>query len=120
MKFRTLSLIVSAALVLSVTASGDRHPAPAKEPAADPEVTLEILDWEQTQKLVAAHKGKIVVLDAWSTSCEPCKKEFPNLVKLHKEYGNEVACMSLSCDYVGIKNKPPEFYRERALKFLKQ
>jgi hypothetical protein len=26
--------------------------------------------------------------------------------------------MSLSCDYAGIKNKPPEYYRERVLKFL--
>jgi hypothetical protein len=26
--------------------------------------------------------------------------------------------MSLACDYAGIKNKPPEYYRERVLKFL--
>ncbi|HEY2253682.1 MAG TPA: TlpA disulfide reductase family protein, partial [Planctomycetaceae bacterium] len=58
-------------------------------------------------------------LDAWSTSCPPCMKEFPNLVKLHHKYGGkEVVCMSLSCDYAGIKNKPPEYYRERVLKFL--
>jgi thiol-disulfide isomerase/thioredoxin len=81
-------------------------------------VSLQIANWDQTQKLVAKNKGKIVVLDAWSTSCEPCKREFPNLVKLHKKFPKDVACMSLSCDYVGIKNKPPEFYRERVLKFL--
>lgn len=26
--------------------------------------------------------------------------------------------MSLSCDFSGIKNKPPEFYREKVLAFL--
>jgi len=97
---------------------GDKK-AVSKEPGEKPKVSLEIVSWEETQKLVAAHKGKIVVLDAWSTSCQPCMKEFPNLVKLHQKYaGKGVACMSLSCDYQGIKNKPPEFYRERVLKFL--
>ncbi len=87
--------------------------------AAKSKIAVQIVDWDETQKLVAAHKGKIVVLDAWSTSCPPCMKEFPNLVKLHQKYGGkEVACMSLSCDYAGIKNKPPEFYRERVEKFL--
>ena len=81
-------------------------------------VELQILDWEGVQKLLASKKGKIVVLDAWSTSCVPCVREFPNLVGLHKRLGKDVACVSLSCDYAGIKSKPPEFYREKVLKFL--
>lgn len=88
-------------------------------PAAEGKVQLELLDWKQTQNLVASHKGKIVVLDAWSLSCDPCVREFPNLVKLHKQYGaKDVVCISMSCDYVGIKKMPPESYRERVLKFL--
>jgi thiol-disulfide isomerase/thioredoxin len=91
----------------------------ARKVAVKSKVSLEIVDWDETLKLVAAHKGKVVVLDAWSTSCPPCMKEFPNLVKLHQKYGGkQVVCMSLSCDYAGIKNKPPEYYRERVLKFL--
>ncbi|HEY3965958.1 MAG TPA: TlpA disulfide reductase family protein [Planctomycetaceae bacterium] len=90
-----------------------------KGDAAKSKASVQIVDWDETQKLVAAQKGKIVVLDAWSTSCPPCMKEFPNLVKLHQKYGGkQVVCMSLSCDYAGIKNKPPEFYRERVEKFL--
>jgi thiol-disulfide isomerase/thioredoxin len=84
-------------------------------------VTLEISDWDSVVDKIAAHKGKIVVLDAWSTSCPPCMKEFPNLVKMNARYGGkQVVCMSLSCDYAGIKNKPPEFYRERVMKFLEK
>jgi thiol-disulfide isomerase/thioredoxin len=107
---------------LSLAVISALYPAAADEkPAGKPKVTLQIVDWDQTQKLVAAHKGKIVVLDAWSTSCQPCMKEFPNLVKLHHKYGGKgLACMSLSCDYQGIKNKPPEFYRERVLNFLEK
>lgn len=93
----------------------------ADEPASKGKVTLETLDWDQTQKLVEKQKGRIVVLDVWSTSCPPCMKEFPHLVKLHQKYGaKDVACISLSCDYAGIKNKPPEFYRERVIKFLQE
>jgi thiol-disulfide isomerase/thioredoxin len=108
--------------------SADDTPAEKKVAAKEPgekskgKVSLETASWEDTLKLVAAHKGKkIVVLDAWSTSCQPCMKEFPNLVKLHQKYGDKrVACMSLSCDYQGIKTKPPEFYRQRVTAFLEK
>jgi thiol-disulfide isomerase/thioredoxin len=98
-----------------------RAAAAETKPGAQASVAVELINWDQTLKRVAAHKGKIVVLDAWSTSCSPCVKEFPNLVKLHKRHqGQEVVCMSLSCDYQGIKSKPPEFYKERVLKFLEK
>ncbi|MSR60348.1 MAG: TlpA family protein disulfide reductase [Planctomycetaceae bacterium] len=101
------------------TTSADEKPA-AKSAEA-PKVTLQIASWEETLKLVAKQKGKVVVLDAWSTSCSPCLKEFPNLVKLHKRHAARgVVCMSMSCDYAGITNKPPEFYKEKVLKFLEK
>lgn len=74
--------------------------------------------WQDVQEFVKQNPGKIVVIDAWSTSCIPCMREFPNLVKLHEKLPEKVVCVSFSCDYVGIKSKPPEFYRERVLKFL--
>lgn len=87
--------------------------------AKGPKVTIRIASWEETLKRVEEHQGKVVVLDAWSTSCQPCMKEFPNLVNLHKKHAARgLVCMSLSCDYAGIRNKPPEFYKERVLKFL--
>lgn len=85
---------------------------------AKSDVKLQILDWEATQKLIAGKKGKIVVMDAWSTSCVPCIKEFPNLVALQKSHAKDVACISLNLDYIGLKAKPPKFYEERVLAFL--
>jgi thiol-disulfide isomerase/thioredoxin len=90
------------------------------EPPKASGVALKILNWEQTLELVKKHKGKIVVMDVWSTSCDPCMKEFPNLVKLAKTQSKDVACLSVSTDYTGSKNKPPEFYRERVTKFLQE
>ncbi|QDT52891.1 thiol-disulfide oxidoreductase [Caulifigura coniformis] len=81
-------------------------------------VEVEITDWAGVQKWIASQKGKVVVVDMWSLSCEPCRREFPNLVKLHNEKGDKVACLSVSTDYAGIKSKPPKFYEPRVLEFL--
>ena len=87
---------------------------------ADAQVTLRILDWEATEKLIAGHKGKVVVVDMWSTSCLPCIRELPSLVELHKKYRDQVACVTVSCDYLGIKGQPPESCREEVLEILRE
>ena len=105
-------LFASLLLGIALVAAGcESKPAPAT-------VSLDIKNWDETLELVAQHKGKVVVLDVWSTSCDPCMVEFPHLVELHKQHGEKLVCMSASCDYAGIKSKPPESYRERVLAFL--
>ena len=76
------------------------------------------LDWKQVEELIASQKGKVVVVDMWSLSCAPCRREFPNLVKLHNEKSDQVACVSVSTDYAGIKSKPVESYEPKVLEFL--
>lgn len=95
-------------------------PATADTPAKVEESALEVkeLNWDQLQELVASHKGKVVVVDIWSTSCEPCIREFPHLVELQKRHGADVVCISFDCDFIGAKNKPVAYYRERVLKQL--
>jgi len=81
-------------------------------------IDLEILNWEQTRDLVKQHAGKVVVMDLWATYCPPCIQEFPNLVRLNKEQGDQVACISVSADYEGLDDTPVESYREKVMKFL--
>lgn len=86
--------------------------------ASDYQVQLQVADWKRVLQEVASHKGKVVVLDLWSTSCLPCMKEYPKLVELQKLHPKNVVCIALNLDYAGIKSKPPEYYRPRVEKFL--
>jgi len=71
-------------------------------PAAAAETSVELVDHEGLLAAVAARRGKVVVLDCWSTSCPPCVRDFPRLVALAKAHPREVACLSLALEYEGI------------------
>jgi thiol-disulfide isomerase/thioredoxin len=99
---------------VSTTNLGDASPEPAQR---KPAVKLSILSFDGIQELLASKRGKVVVMDAWSTACPPCMKDFHNLVELSKHYpGDELACISLSFDYEGI-GKPLDVM-PNVLKFL--
>lgn len=69
--------------------------------AAEPP-TVELVDHAGLMAAVARHRGTVVVLDCWSTSCPPCVREFPKLVALAAAHPADVACLSLAFDYDGI------------------
>jgi thiol-disulfide isomerase/thioredoxin len=86
--------------------------------AAADAVTLEIKDYDAIMATLKQQLGKVVVMDAWSTSCEPCLKEFPGLVALSKKHSSErLACISLSFDYEGLGT--PESQTPKVLAFLR-
>ena len=62
-----------------------------------PDFTLQTLDGE-TQYQLSELKGQVVYLDFWASWCGPCRKAFPEVMELHKEYkdrGLEVLAISL-------------------------
>lgn len=94
---------------ISVVGCGWYGDKPADRVASQPvqqqkskPVSVVIVDHSEIMKRIASHRGKIIVLDCWSTSCPPCVREFPGLVTLQKEYGDSVVCLSLSFDYEGF------------------
>ncbi|MFO0615022.1 MAG: TlpA disulfide reductase family protein [Polyangiaceae bacterium] len=64
---------------------------PSKDPAMNvvgkqaPEFTLDSIDGEQVS-LSDFHGKNVVILDFWETTCDPCLKEMPHLVKLYEKY----------------------------------
>lgn len=94
-------------------------PTAESSPAAADKVTLAIESFDGIQARVAANRGKVVVMDAWSTSCPPCMQEFHHLVALHAKYGPEqLACMSLSFDFEGLGT--PQEVEGPVLDFLRK
>ena len=55
--------------------------------------------WKDLQVIVEKHRGKVVVLDMWSTWCGPCKEELPGLARLQKKHGGKIVCVAVSLDY---------------------
>ncbi len=110
---KTQSLLLTACILSGSAVLADEKPVDAAE-----KITVKEATWKDVQKFVATHKGKVVVVDFCSTSCLPCMKVYPNLVKLSEEHREEIVCVSFNLDYAGIKSKPPAYYRPRVEKFL--
>src|SRR3954447_7827696 len=63
-------------------------------------------------KLIAAHKGKVVLVDFWATWCKPCRAEMPELVKLEQKLREK------GFDFVTISADEPD-QQAAAAKLLK-
>jgi thiol-disulfide isomerase/thioredoxin len=101
----TVLLAVLAAFVLGA--------APA--PSPDDTVTMKTVKYPDLVRTVRELQGKVVVVDFWGNFCIPCKKEFPNLVEMHRKY-NKDGFAAVSVDLDDPKDKEAT---DGALKFLR-
>jgi thiol-disulfide isomerase/thioredoxin len=54
----------------------------------------------QYDTLISSFKGKKAVLvNVWATWCGPCVEEFPDLVKLARQFKNDVQVIFISADF---------------------
>lgn len=84
-----------------------------KVPAKPDAIKLEKVKAAEIDKILAAHRGKVIAIDIWADFCDPCKKAFPHLIKLHNEFAKDgLVCISLSVDL--------EDNYDGALEFLKK
>ena len=70
------------------------------------------VDQASYPKLVASHKGKVVLVNFWATWCKPCRAEMPQLSKLAQ------SLKARGFDLVMISNDEPE-QEAAAMKVLK-
>ena len=84
-----LAIVLAPGLASLATFAGEKH-----------EVKLELLKWSEFQQRLASPKpAKYTLVDAWATTCAPCKENFPHLVEMHRKYGPKgLAVISLSMD----------------------
>lgn len=103
---------------ISQSATPDAVPTPMPEWRTA--VQLTDGTWNDAEQRIAEFRGKVVVVDVWSTACEPCLREFPHFVALQEQHAGELVCVGLNSDYAGVRKKPPEFYRDRVMKVLEE
>lgn len=64
-------------------------------------------------KLLAASKGKVVLVDFWATWCSPCIEEIPQLVRLEVKYRRRgLRLITVSCDETGEEAGALKFLHE--------
>lgn len=62
-------------------------------------IVVEDMDKAKLEKLIKNRNGKVLLLNIWASWCPPCKKEFPDLVKIADKYKNsKVEIIGLSVD----------------------
>ena len=59
------------------------------------------------------YAGKVLLVNLWATWCGPCRKETPELVKLHKEF------QSRGVEVIGLSTENPEASAESVRAFVK-
>ena len=54
--------------------------------------------------------GKPLLINFWATWCEPCREEFPDLVKIGTDYKDKIDLITISLDDVSeIEGEVPKF-----------
>jgi thiol-disulfide isomerase/thioredoxin len=110
--FGFISIILAAGLLIP----GEAKAAYSDDGVSSNEVKLEPLSWKQFQERLANNQAKFTIVDAWSTTCGPCKENFPHVVEMHRKFSKKgLAVISLSLDDPSDKAAVQE-----AEKFLKE
>ena len=101
-----LLLVVLAAMLASASAQGGSVPIKRTGPKV-----LKI-DGEGLKKIIRPLKRPLVI-NFWATWCDPCRDEFPELVKLHLKYRAKVDFITISLDELSeIDGDVPKFLAE--------
>ena len=116
-----LSRLLGLLFGLCILVSSIAAPAQTRRSrAAKPDVVVHQVDLEGFRQLLPLaqktdpKRTKPLLVNFWATWCDPCREEFPDLVKIDKDYrskGLDFIAISLD-DPPDIKTTVPAFLRE--------
>lgn len=106
------AVLVAALVVIALQTVNAQPSGKGKKPVWDgPKVTQ--IDIDGLRKLLRPN-GKPVLINFWATWCDPCREEFPDLVKLDAAYKGKIDFYTVSLDDLAdIKTYVPKFLGEQ-------
>jgi thiol-disulfide isomerase/thioredoxin len=101
------------AVCLFVT-SGHSQSRTSHRRAVKPAVSTRAINAEEMQALLKRDGGRPLLVNFWATWCDPCREEFPDLVKIDKQYRpKDIDFITISLDDLAdLKKAVPVFLRE--------
>jgi len=94
-------------------------PAPEPVPEAAPAVEIEPVTIDELRHVVRAGGARVVLLNVWATWCVPCREEFPDLMRLRREYRERgLRLVLVSADIDSQIPAAKRFLAEQAVDFL--
>ena len=94
-------------LLVSLAVPAQKYKGRAAKPAA----VVSPIDTEALKGLLTQQRERPLLVNFWATFCDPCRDEFPDLVKIDKEYrprSLDFVTVSLD-DFTDIKTSVPKF-----------
>jgi len=77
------------------------------------EIKVDIINIEELNAIINNRNGKPLLINVWATWCTPCRDEFPDLIRLAKDYDDQI-------EVVGISADSPEEIDSKVTPFLQQ
>ena len=111
-------LVSSLLLTLCAAAEGKTPLRPRGTRAAKSPARARAVNAEEMQALLKRDGSRPLLVNYWATWCDPCRDEFPDLVKIDKDYrakGLDFIAISLD-DLSDIKTAVPKFLRQMKAK----
>lgn len=110
MFFLILVFVFSIEAFAQNTATATPSPTPSATPVKLPKVTQ--IDNIALKKLIKPN-GKPLLINFWATWCDPCREEFPDLVKVGADYKDKIDFITISMDDLAEINRDvPKFLAE--------
>src|SRR4026208_345079 len=110
MRFTKVVIVALCILLVGFTAPAQRKKGRATKPKR-PLPVVSAIDTEALKGLITQEREHPLLVNFWATFCDPCRDEFPDLVKIDKDYrpqSLEFVTVSLD-DMSDIKTSVPEF-----------
>jgi thiol-disulfide isomerase/thioredoxin len=107
-RFQLFVVIVLCVLLASLAVPAQKRKYGA---AKTPKIVVEGINTDALKTLITQERQRPLLVNFWATFCDPCRDEFPDLVKIDKDFrpqSLEFVTVSLD-DVTDIKTSVPQF-----------